>query len=269
MRQPQTGLEARSGFSLIEVIGVLAIIAILSSILAPNVIRSMDRAAVRAERENLQALGGQVKLFLRENMAPPSMTDWATELAGFSDLNPTDLTTNRRGVNRIFVLDGATNPAPRAMIISSMRQGLSLPNANRFRNATRFEEVWNTPEGEIPPTSTWNGWNRWANVDDSNDFLVIERINLTPVYATEFRSFTVTLNNLGTELVRYRLTDAAGNSGPAIPIAAGASVVLSDLYARSRVDLYGPGASSLLAYSYVLSDSGKTIDFDGTQWLPQ
>ncbi|MGH8017760.1 MAG: type II secretion system protein, partial [Opitutaceae bacterium] len=103
----------RAAFSLIEMIGVLAIMAVLASVVVPNVLRSVDRAAIRGEEQTLEALGEQVKLFLRETGAPPTSSNWAAELAAYSDLAAGDLSRNRRGLARVLILDRATNPSER------------------------------------------------------------------------------------------------------------------------------------------------------------
>ncbi|RME68797.1 MAG: type II secretion system protein [Verrucomicrobia bacterium] len=269
MNRPRPGQPLARAFTLIELIGVLAIIAILAGTLAPNVLRSLDRAAIRAERTTAEKIGEQALLYLRQYRTPPTMTDWASQLARFADLSPADLRTNSRGIDRIFVLDNAANPAPRAMVISSMRRGLPLPPAYHLANPTRFSEVWDTPDGRLPPATSWSGWNTWAGVANSADYLVIERINFLPVYATEFRSFSVTINNLDTNLVAYRVTDASGVAGATTTLPGGGSVILSNLHTHDRIDLFNPGNFSTVAYSYILSDTGKTFDFDGTQWTPQ
>jgi len=58
-----------SGFTLLEVIGVLAVIATLLSILIPNVIEQIDRAARDAEAQTLRAIGQGVEAYVRQNRA--------------------------------------------------------------------------------------------------------------------------------------------------------------------------------------------------------
>jgi prepilin-type N-terminal cleavage/methylation domain-containing protein len=257
----------RAGFSLIEMIGVLAIMAIMASVIVPNALRSLDRAAIRAEVASLDAVGEQLKLYLRTNgvlpttAAPNNNPNWTTQLGAFADLSPTDLYTNKRNRNRLYVTNAATQ---RAMFLSSMRSNLALPTFAQVNN--NFAAIWDTPDGVVPTTPGWGGWGGTAN---AGDYLVIERVNLAPVYATDLIALTVTLNNNGGGTVSYRVVSAAGVAGAPVNIAAGATATLTNLRPRERVDLYTGGGGTGLDYSYVLSNSGKTFDFGGTQWLPQ
>lgn len=259
----------RRGFSLIELIGVLAIITILAGVIAPNALRSIERAAVRAESENLEAIGEQVTLYLRDQGTLPTSANWTNALAVYSELSPVELALNKRQNARVFILDPANFPAQRAILLSSMRTGLALPGSGNINSAARFQDLWNTPEGTLPGPGSWNGWRNWTRVENSQDFLVMERINLLPVYRTEFLSFTISLNNTSTVACSYQLTPASGAGSSVVNVPAGATAILTNLRARDRVNLYRSSGGANLDYSYVVSDSGKTLDFDGTQWLPQ
>ena len=61
------------GFTLIELIGVLAIMTILAGVIAPNALQSIERAAIRAEHQTLANLGEQVELYLRDQGALPTI----------------------------------------------------------------------------------------------------------------------------------------------------------------------------------------------------
>lgn len=258
-----------AGFTLIELIGVLAIMTILAGVIAPNALQSIERAAIRAEHQTLANLGEQVELYLRDQGALPTPANWITTLAAYSDLSPADLATNKRKNGRIFLLDPGSFPAERAMILSSMRSGLNLPRSGNINNANRFRDIWDTADESIPTSVSWGGWNNWRSVADSADYLVIERINLVPIYRTEFEVYTVTLNNNSSAPSSYNLVQASGAIQSVVNIPAGATAILTNLRAKGRINLYRTAGGTVLDYSYVVSDSGKTFDFDGVQWLPQ
>jgi prepilin-type N-terminal cleavage/methylation domain-containing protein len=259
----------RHGFSLIELIGVLAIIAILAGVIAPNVIKSVDRAAVRAEEETMSRLGEQLKLHLRDNGAPPTAANWTTALAAYADLAPANIATNPRGLSRRYIPDPATSPTERVLVLSSMRAGLNVPTSANINNATRFQQVWDTAAGSIPPSTSWAGWNAWTAVATSADYLVIERVNLLPVYLNHLQTQTITMNNTGGTTASYIIVPSGGSAQPAVNIAAGATVVVSTLRSRDRINLYSSAGGVGLVYTYVVSDSGRTFDFDGSKWMPQ
>lgn len=297
------GPDRRVAFSLIELIGVLAIIAIMAGVIVPNALKSLDRAAVRAEAENLAALGEQLKLYVRDKGAlpttavPSAVPNWTTQLAAYADLNPSDLWINRRQNTRMFVSDPATQ---RAMFLSSMRSGLPLPaiadvNAN-------FAAIWDTPQGQVPSTA---GWGAWSGMQDAGDHLLIERVNLASVYQIDLRTYPVTLNNLtgwqtvtttsiemnlppliewlfgggsGTTtntttsapaVASFCVVYADGTMSPVTNLAGGATYqFVPGLQKGDRLLLYNAANGANLGYTYVVSSAEATFDFNGEQWLP-
>jgi len=194
---PDLGRSA--AFTLIEMIGVLAIMAIMASVLVPNVLRSMDRAAVRAEAETLKALGEQVKAYLCTNsMLPVSVwpdlsnlrqRSWCSDVATVADLSTGDIAVNRRNNLRVILFDPREVPAQRIILISSMHSGPALPDSRYAPSNTQFDQIWDTQDGQVPPVSSWNGWARWQVLDGSNDmwlrhYLLIERIDLRPLFGS-------------------------------------------------------------------------------------
>ncbi len=261
--------RATAAFTLIEMIGVLAIMAILAGVLVPNVLRSMDRAAVRAEAETLAALGEQTKLYLRINRVAPTAANWPTALGALADLAPVDIATNKRALARSFLVDPAATPAPRVLILSSMRAGMTLPGAANITTAAQFQSLWQTADKAVPTTASWSGWSAWSAVTGSGEYLLIERVNLAPIYATDLANVTLTLNHRGPATASYNLVQPNGVAGAAVPVVAGANVVLTGLAPRTRLNLYRTAAGGTLNYTYIVGAAGRTFDFDGTNWIPQ
>jgi type II secretory pathway pseudopilin PulG len=261
--------RAASAFSLIELIGVLAIMTIMASVLVPNVLKSIDRAAVKAEAETLDHLGDAAKLYLRDTGVELTSANWSTALGPYASLNPTELLTNRRQNSRIYIADPATH---RAMLVSSMRATLALPAT------LNFNAVWNWNETNgVRPSGFDAGWT------DYLEYLVIERINYQSIYGTDLQLFTITLKNLsgsaltpgGTAVpaatASYEIVRAGGAVEPSIDVAPGASAGPLTLHPKDRIGLYrAAGAlSTALDSTYVVSTTGKSFYFDGTNWLPQ
>ena len=253
---PPTGEAA--GFTLIEMIGVLAIMAVLASVLVPNVLHSLDRAAISAEATTLAALGGQAKLYLQVPGILPTPANWTTDIA-----------TNRRAMARGYLVDPAANPAPRFMLLSSMRAGLALPVAANITTAAQFQSLWQTADNAVPTNASWGGWNAWSAVANSGDYLLIARVNLQPIYNTDLKSVTLSLNNRGAATASYNLVLPNGTSQNAVNVVAGGNAVLAGLLPRTRLNLYRAASGVTLNYTYVVNATGRTFDFDGTNWIPQ
>ena len=292
----------RAAFTLLEMIGVMAIMAIIAAVVLPNAVRAIDRAAVTAENQTLANLGDQVKAFLRaKGWAPglnpgPLPPTWDQELGAFADISPTDILTNKRLIARSYIYEPIVAPATypqRVLIISGMREILSggvpvaqpLPVAANLNTMARFDQVWNTADRVIPAAgaNSWAGWAPWRATGNGGDFLVVTRVNLSSIYNTDFKVLTIRLNNKTPNgaaappvpgvVVSYAIFYADGTtrvrtSIPTLP-SPGAVVSLT-LHPRDRIDLYRDTVSVSPDSSYVLTaDSRLTYDFNGSTWVPQ
>lgn len=247
-----------AGFTLLEMIGVLAIMSILAATIAPNVIHSIDRAAVRAETENLSTLASYLKLYTKENGSLPTPSNWSSALLNYADAGLADIETNKRGRDRAYFVDPASSPAPRVMILSSMRNDLALPSS--LSTSARFDDLWNTADGDIPPTSTWSGWSAWNAVDSASDYLVIQRINLTPLYQTDLKTWSVALNNPDVSIGGYELRDRDGNVVSSGQIPANDVVTLTNLYNGDRVNIYSDSARTNLVFTHFVNNASTSFN---------
>lgn len=153
-----------AGFTIIEVIGVLAVMATLMAVIAPSVMRTLDRAARDAEGKNLEAIGQGVELYIRNNFAWPSaLTDLSPDFVPFGN---TQLTQNGRGYPRYFFMhpdvSGFTNAAgltstqladTRFLLISNVSSDVNPT----ITNAGEFNTWWNTDETATPDLKIFRG----------------------------------------------------------------------------------------------------------------
>ncbi|GJL63405.1 MAG: hypothetical protein NPIRA04_20590 [Nitrospirales bacterium] len=152
-----TTVNNKSGFSLLEVIGVMAVIVILSSLLLPTVIHRLDAGAQNAEVENLASIAQAIELSLRENRAWPA--DLASLSPNYLAMNTNQIIQNKAGFPRYYVIhpntSGFTNAAglaptdlddARFLLISHLKTDA----APTITNAAEFDAWWNTDETTTP-----------------------------------------------------------------------------------------------------------------------
>jgi prepilin-type N-terminal cleavage/methylation domain-containing protein len=206
--------KAERAFSLIEMIGVLAVIAILAAVMVPSLIRQMDRIAGEQESAALRSLSDALQQRILRNRYIPSSTDWATNIATELGAEVANVTTNSRRQPRFFLIDpalrignnnnssglpytqanwlttnlfgslctnnGALVPAlsPRLLIVSSIGRALPTNIVSGVVSNNNFSAIWdrNDTGNTLPATSfTWTGW---PNGDD----LKVQRVNLSPLF---------------------------------------------------------------------------------------
>lgn len=281
--------RAAAAFTLIEMIGVLAIMAILASVIVPNVVRTMNRAAIDAEAKTLEALGEQVKLYVTERGTLPDPTppvtgipataqdianletwnSWCRDLGQFADLSIFDLAVTRRATRRVYLPDPAAPPdrAPRVIILSSMvaDAGFQLPRRADVSTAALFQALWDTPTDAIP-TVNWADRPRWAAMFEGGRHFLIERVDLRPILG---KHIEVRLWNQGATTTTY-WADSFG-AAAARPIAKD-EVRSVPLTRGGQLRLYDSTGGQNRSFVVPVNTSFTTVPyfvFDGTNWTPQ
>ncbi len=201
------------GFSLVEMVGVLAIIALLAAALVPVVMKQMDQAALTKETADLRVMSAALQSSILATKTIPTYTNWAPAVSSFAAMSLASVTNTSRGYARAFLIDpnlqigGAGLPytqttnsctnAPvsaRALIVGTLAR--ALPVASGILSSNAFNDLWNTPKGTKPST-----WTTWAG---NGQDLVIQRINLAPLF------HRVILNNGAVGGTGYFSIDAGG-----------------------------------------------------------
>jgi len=237
------------GFSLIEFIGVLAILAILGAVIAPNLIRQIDMAERDAEVEALRTLESGLRQYVRREKMIPDVQTWAEAVASQINRPAAQVYANRRGLARILVYDrklaanlpfrqvsrGFPNPPAnlRFMLISHLSQDIGAlhPGGDLDRmGAGMFDAVWNQ-QGQP------------AALTEGGD-LLIQRINLSDMF------HILALNNNDDAQAWFEV-DGAGR----VSVDSGATLKLSLIHA-SQVRLLN-AASGEAAYTHTMTgDTG-------------
>src|ERR1051325_8923975 len=98
-----------AGFSLLQMLGVLAIMAVLAGTLLPFLIRSIDRIVSDQEIANLNNFDAALQQSIMRNGFVPSYVgfDWAVTLAAELGIQATTVENNVRGQPRYYMVDPA------------------------------------------------------------------------------------------------------------------------------------------------------------------
>ncbi len=183
-------------FSLLEMIGVLAVLAILAAALVPALIRQMDKTAGDQESAALKSMGDALQQSIMRNRYIPGATDWAANIATELGVDVASVTNSPRQQPRCFLIDqnlsiggfglpytqtsagasGVTNT--RVMLVSSIGRALPAGIASGVMSSNNFNAFWNWNDATSTlPTNSF-AWTGWPNSDD----LRVERIDLSPLF---------------------------------------------------------------------------------------
>jgi prepilin-type N-terminal cleavage/methylation domain-containing protein len=198
--------EIVAGFTLIEMIGVLAIISILATVILFSTTRRLDSAAASLERTNLSDYASALESSILRNRYIPGPNDWATVIAAETGASVASVTNSPRNTPRYFLIDpalqigtnavgflpyaqsnlvlaiGASNQtiqpvSPRIMIVSTLSTTLPRIITSGTVPPSVFRNLWNwTDQSSTPPAGwppEWNG----RGTD-----LIVQRVNLTPLF---------------------------------------------------------------------------------------
>jgi type II secretory pathway pseudopilin PulG len=179
----------RGAFTLLQLIGVLSVMAILASVIIPVGIKRMDQAARDAEETSLAAMAEALVQSSLKSRTIPAANTASSVIAAYLN-EPTNKTSlNKRGLARVFLADpnasingfGLSSPYVQSYIGSSYRPlgvrflilstvAVGLPAIN----STNFDNIWNTAKGTVPTSlSSWGG---------RGEDLLVERVELGPYF---------------------------------------------------------------------------------------
>jgi len=175
-----------NAFTLVGTIGALAVIAVLTAVIAPSVVRRVDHATWTRETADLQTIADAYTQYILTNKTIPGTSTWDSSVANYMSLPVSSITTNSRRFARAFLVDtnlninglglpytqtsaGSSNRpvSARVMFVSSLAR--ALPSG-----PLDFNDIWNTPENAKP-----SSWTAWAGTGDD---LRIKRLNLEPLF---------------------------------------------------------------------------------------
>jgi prepilin-type N-terminal cleavage/methylation domain-containing protein len=154
-----------AGFTLIEFIGVLAVIAIIACAVVASVIRRIDQATRDRETQDLSTLAQGLVQATKVDKRIPAVTGIPAVIANYRGLALSQVTTNARRFGRVIVVKSdisgndlqstayvQSNTVPttrptsvRVMFLSTLAQP-ALPSVS----SSDFDSIWNTPEGVVP-----------------------------------------------------------------------------------------------------------------------
>ncbi len=95
------------GLTLIELIGVLAVLTILAAMLLPALIRQMDKLAADQESASLKSISEALQASISRRLYIPSDADWVTTVATELGSDISNISSNARKNRRVFLIDPA------------------------------------------------------------------------------------------------------------------------------------------------------------------
>ncbi len=146
--------NAKKGFALIEVIGVIAVMAILAGAMAPFLLQVLDRGEGDAEQAALEAIAEGI----RQHYLDESSANYGTlpanfaAIVGYAGNSLNDLTTNGRGVGRLYASNGANlSQIPQVTVATHLLVGGAAPTAMACAGSA---EIAVDPCGDSPGATT-------------------------------------------------------------------------------------------------------------------
>jgi prepilin-type N-terminal cleavage/methylation domain-containing protein len=213
-----SGFGRRSGFSLIELIGVLTVLALLASVVTESVLSRVAATQRQAEEAELSRMVTCVERMVRRNHRLPGPSDWSSIVAEGLGCPHSLIRTNPQGVPRLWLPDPGWTVAGRDSGMAYRQDAYGTPKPERIRallispsNGTLldpagldFESWWERSSEAVPVV-------RSEDVKLPEADILVERIGFAPLF------HRVVLNNLSTDLPARWAVDRiedAGSCGP-------------------------------------------------------
>jgi len=184
-----------AAFTLIEIIGVLAVLSIIAAVLAPVIIQKVDDAARSRDATELSGMASALKAVILRTGGVPDPPHMIQAIATELGVATNQVIWNSRNVQRRFLIDpgfwiGPSGSLPYVQSVTpggtlAASNGRDVPGLNLrililsslsdpLPGTSDFNIAWSTPDKTKPADwTTWNG----AGVD-----LRIQRVDLAPLF---------------------------------------------------------------------------------------
>ena len=170
---------SNNGFTLVELLTVIAIIGILSAILIPTVGKVMDTAKKTTGASNMREIAKAYVIYANEGGRPrtinqANLSGWATVLAQYTDMNDPKIWI--LGDDPLVeAVDTTSKPFP--VVVAEQAEGANAWAANSSFSAYPVSfSVANAPSTRAPSSMTPLIWTRglnsngeWNPIDDEAD----------------------------------------------------------------------------------------------------
>ncbi len=276
MPGPVPETRPRGGFTVVEIVGVLAIIAILAALVAENLIEKLRLAAQDAERTSLATVGRTLEQYVLRTRSIPALNNLPAALAADLAVAQNRVTHTAQGNPRWIWVDpesrigtnaagslayqqtaaGSTIQPQRLRLVVLSSVGAPLPTpAITAPTTNQFLQAWNATAGAVPAFLSALSWN--GRPDD----LLIQRIEMGTLFCR------VVLENLDMNSDAWYSVDTT-NTLSSIPKPGTGYVNSSRIFWLVRgtvVNFHYPDAGrTLQGREYVMEDVGYT--FENGRW---
>ena len=258
-------MRSARGFTLMEMIGVMAVLAILASVLAPSVFDTIDRAVAEAEERNLQELGDSMVSHILASKSIPrqNRNSWVPALTAYTSY-PADRTEfNQRGFRRRLYVD----PRFFSTVDTAFAGYTQTTGLTAFPNSPRMMLVSNV-KGNVPgPTNLSADFN--AIWDQTPSAPILEDQN-TKIHRINLRQYfhRVLLTNANTQQPGYSLELQAAQPVPGAVGGVDGSLlryVLEDTQLRLFATPYPAGGLS--TSTLIKGELAMRYNTDGSSWF--
>jgi prepilin-type N-terminal cleavage/methylation domain-containing protein len=193
------------GFTLIEMVAVLAVIMILASLVFSVTVRQLDQIAARKEDATLARLADALTRSIQRTRSIPAASNWVAAVATELGADQTSVGVNERNNTRILWVDPrlqigvnggrlpyqqtaagsvVTNGSgeiippvnPRLILLSSLGPPFPVTVATGDLVATDFDALWDAPPETLPAVGPWSGWGGLGRD------LRVRRLHLGPLF---------------------------------------------------------------------------------------
>lgn len=248
-------LRPMTGFTLIEMIGVLAIISTLAAVLVPNVVKGVDEAVSEAEGHNLTALSDALDSYTSSQKNIPNAAGWVAALASVISMSTNKVNLNERGFQRGYYADPRFFTAT-ASVFAGYTQANGLTTAPLSPRIMLVSDLTRNAPAAPTTAAAFNAiWDQSAAATVVEGPRVrVQRIHLGGSF------LPVLLTNQFTTAVAYRIDSGASVSLAAVG-AGGGTGVTRHLLKGTKVSLQKPPFPTGALERAVLVTSARELSY--------